>query len=474
MKRGTFRNLLIFVAIVAIIYSPSTLTFSAQSNPLTNAQSGMSHFVSYLQGRGYHVQIANTSAQLSDMLARGPATYILICPDTPLSQQEQQRVVEGFQIGNLSLLIGAGNTTDNNLLGTFGASVSGHAISDPTSVFQDQRIFTVQMSLGGGTTSGVIDVASPLTLSLAALAPAASSSPLSTDSGSSAQGPRVVAATGGSNAGTRVLVITNSAPFTNQLMLPASSGPNDTAFVESMVSWVTASTPSKKVVLDNAHYTAPHKGPSIGLPVGVLGSLLLQGMVSSVAGPFGFTGTGGLGNFSIFGIPSIVFSIAFAFLALLFIRRIIKRYFASEKVQRDDQPLPGVEKTVVAESKERTDFLSLTRKKSFYVATCAQLYDVVDDISKLEFGEGIATLSPQKLAARVGDAEAAKTLAFLKELSRIYAYAIGKGGMMLPPILRWKHKVEQLTAQAEGFLNRLGMSMTGEGQAKAIEYALRR
>lgn len=472
MKRGTFRNLLLFVAVVAIIYSPSALSFGARSNPMTNSQSGMSHFVTYLRGEGYDVQISNTSAQLSSMLARGPVAYFLICPDDPVTQQEQQMVVSGFRGGNISLLFGAGNVTDNGLLSAFGASVSGAPITDPTSNFLDQRIFNVQLSLSGTVTPGVIDIASPLTSASGNLAPVAASSTLSTDAANSTPGARVVAAVSTAPAGSKALVITNSAPFTNKLMLPSSSGPNDTAFVASMVSWVTSSGSVKRVVLDNAHYNPPPVAPHIGLPIGVLGILLLQVWVASIAGPVGLVGAGGLGGFSLFGIPSIVFSLLFAFLALLFIRRIIKRYFASEKTVRDDQPLPAVERSVVAQSKERADFLLVSRSKTFYVATCAQLYDVVDDVARLEFGEGLSSLTPERLAGRVGAAEAPKTMAFLEELSRVYAYATGHGGMLLPPVLRWKHKVRVLTAQAEAFLNQLGMSMTGEG--KSIEYALKR
>lgn len=471
MKRSTFRNLVILVAIVAIIYSPSVIGFGAQSNALTTGELGLTHFVSYLKGAGYQVLVANSSSDLTSMLAQGRAAYFVIAPDTPLSQQEQQAVQSGFRSGNLSLLIGAGNTTDNALISPLGASVSGAPISDPTSSFKDQRIFDVGMTLGGSTITGVIDIASPLTLSSSFLSPVASSSPRSTDASNSTAGSRVVAASGTDSNGSRVFVITNSAPFTNQLMLPAS-GPNDTAFVQSIVSWVTASHLTDRIVLDNAHYKETNPGFHFGVPVGVIGVLLLQGFVASIAGPFGLVG--GTGGFSLFGIPSVVFSLAFAFFALLLIRRIIKRYFAQEKVIRDDQPLPPVERTVVAESKERADFLSVSRSKSFYVAACAQLYDVLDEVSNLEFGGGLNSLTPEKLAAKVGAGDVTKTQAFLAELSRIYEYANGKRRLLLPPVLRWRHKVDVLTSQAEAFLNKMGMSISGEGQAKSIEYALKR
>ncbi len=84
----------------------------------------------------------------------------------------------------------------------------------------------------------------------------------------------------------------------------------------------------------------------------------------------------------------------------------------------------------------------MSRNGSFYVATCAQLYEVVDDISKMEFGEGLATLTPDRLSARTGQSLAV-TAGFLKELMELmktYAFATSGKRFLYPPVFSWKRK----------------------------------
>jgi hypothetical protein len=474
MNKKTFASLLLLVALVAVIYSPSTIGLGASINPLTSSTGGLSHFISYLRGAGYRVEVANTSAQEASMLP-GASGYVLIGADEPLPPQAQQAVYSAYRSGGLSIVMAEGNTTNAPFIEEyFGGDVTGAAISDPASPFADQMQFYTSMDLGGTTTVAFLDVASPLVISGGTLTPVAYSPPQSVVSGSQAPAREVVAAVAQDQAGGRAFFVTSASPFTNALMLPAGGAPgspNDTSMVASIARW--AFHAGGTVLVDNSLYTPPRPSLSLGLPVGYLALLLLDGVVSAMVSPFGLASSFFSGG-TFFGIPGVVFSLVLALLALAFIRRTLKRYFASEKVVKDDQPIPSVERQVVAESKARSDFLTLSRSKSFYLATCAQLYDVIDEVSAMEFSGGVSSLTAQALATRVGEGEAAEAMKFLAELTRLNDYATGKRRFMLPPILGWKRRVAALTAQAESFLNALGMSMKGEGGPKQLEYALRR
>ena len=116
----------------------------------------------------------------------------------------------------------------------------------------------------------------------------------------------------------------------------------------------------------------------------------------------------------------------------------LTRWFATEKKQNDILPIPKVEQTIVAESRARTDFLQTARKKSFYVATLTQLYEVLDTIVTRELDAPIATVSQDKLLSVLGEEGANEAVRLFARLSRIYAYATGKKRFLFPPVLRWK------------------------------------
>lgn len=163
-----------------------------------------------------------------------------------------------------------------------------------------------------------------------------------------------------------------------------------------------------------------------------------------------------------------------AFIVLLFIRNRIKAWFAREKPVKDDQPLPLIEKNVVSQSKQRIDFVTLSRDKSFYVATLAQLYEAIDDVAKLELGSDIKELTLATLTTRLGTEKAMRAYKSLRELSRYSDYANNKQRILFPPGLSWKRKVRSMTLWAEQFLNDLGLTMSGKAGGQQMEYALKR
>jgi hypothetical protein len=162
-----------------------------------------------------------------------------------------------------------------------------------------------------------------------------------------------------------------------------------------------------------------------------------------------------------------------AVVILISIYGALTRWFATEKKQNDILPIPKVEQTIAAESRARTDFLQTARKKSFYVATLTQLYEVLDTIVTRELGAPIASVSQDKLVSVLGEKGAKDAIRLFARLSRIYAYSTGKKRFLFPPVLRWKALLSNITHDSEKFLNRLNITIMGNEEKNQIEYASR-
>ena len=135
------------------------------------------------------------------------------------------------------------------------------------------------------------------------------------------------------------------------------------------------------------------------------------------------------------------------------------RWFAPEKKGKDDQPQPRVERTIVAESQPRVDFLQTSRSKGGYVAALAQLYELLDSMVLTEFGSGISGVTEGALVARMGAEQAAKAKGLFLTLSKFHDYASGEKRFLFPPVLRWRALTARATRDAEDFLNTMGVTI---------------
>ncbi len=480
MKLRQFVEILGLVALVAVIYSPSTIGFSTSpagdggTGPTDTSSSGTSMFLAYLHQAGYQVIVANDSQEVnSTMQEQRSLVYILIGADLVLSSQEVQAFQFGYGTGKFSALIAEGNHTNQDLLATFGTAALGTAIVDPTSAFQDKRVFTVDLSLqepgafSPTNATGVIDIASPLFLENASpLRPVAVTSPSSyyKQNSSTTVGPQVVVAAGTSASGSRAVVLTDSAPFTNFLFNYTQGAVNEKEFVAAMLGYVDPGK-ATPILLDASHYNAP-KAPTfqMGLPVGPLVAYTMEQSLTglnSYYASFPSQVSGFLGGYGIHVSPGLASALV-ALILLLSVYGAVTRWFAPEKKGKDDQPQPSVERTIVAESRARVDFLQTSRSKGGYVATLAQLYDVLDSIVVGEFGAGIATVEERALAERVGVDEARSEKRLFLSLSKFHDYASGERRFLFPPVLRWRALTARTTRDAEAFLNRLGITIAGE------------
>jgi hypothetical protein len=485
MKLRQFISILGVVALVAVIYSPSTIGFSSSpggdggTSPTDTSSSGTSTFLSYLHQAGYHVTVANdTQEVMTTLLGQQKAVYLIVGPDLAMTNLEVSAVKGGYASGRISALIAEGNTTNSAMLGTFGAQATGAPIVDPTSSFQDKRVFTIDLSLGSTSATGVIDIASPLLLdSSSPLHAAAVTSPSSTDGGNADIGPRTVVAAGTSPSGARALVLTDSAPFTNFLFNHTQGAVDEKGFVAAMLSWVD---PGKgaTILFDNSQYIGA-KPPKFeaGLPIG---PLVAYGIEQSLSGlnsyyaSFPSQVSGFLGGFGIH-ISDGLASALVALILLISVYGAVTRWFAPEKKGRDDRPLPSVERTIVAQSRARADFLQTSRSKGGYVATLAQLYEVLDSIVVGEFGSGISSVSEGTLAEKIGADDARRAKKLFLSLSKLHHYASGDMRFLFPPVLRWRALTSRMTSDTEAFLNRLGITIAGEEErpGQRMEHLMR-
>jgi hypothetical protein len=476
MKLLQFVEIMGLVALVAVIYSPSTIGISASpggdggTGPTDTSSSGTSMFLSYLHQAGYQVTVANTTDEVvASLSGQQKLVYVLIGADTLLTSLEVQHFEFGYEHGMFSALIAEGNATNDDLLATFGVIVSGAPIVDPTSVFQDKQVFTVDLSLrepnafSSTNATGVMDIASPLMFRSSSLRPAATTSPSSYDGRNSTVGPRTVVAAG-TSSGSRAVVLTDSAPFTNFLLNYTQGAVNEKAFVAAMLSYVD---PGKgtQILLDASHYN-PAKPPKFqaGLPVGPLAAFIIEQNLAGLNNyyaSFPSQVSGFLGGYGIH-VSAGLASALVALVLLFSVYGAMTRWFAPEKKGKDDQPQPSVERTIVAESRARMDFLQTSRSKGGYVATLAQLYDVLDSIVVGEFGAGISSVEGHVLAERIGADEATRAKKLFLSLSRFRDYASGERRFLFPPVLRWRALTARTTRDAEAFLNSLGITIAGE------------
>ncbi len=474
MRLRQFLSILFVVAIVAVVYSPSTIDFTASPGgdggtaPTDTSSSGTTMFLAYLHSSGYRVTVANDSQEVvANLQGRERLVYVLIGADTALTSSELQAFKLGYDSGNFSALIAEGNDTNPDLLGTFGARATGAPIIDPTSTFQDRRVFAVGLSLGlSANVTGVIDIASPIVLSSRALSPVATTSPFSYDQGNSTLGPRTVVAASALpfRPGSRTVIVSDSGPFTNFLFNYTNGAVDEKAFVAAMLSYVDPGK-ATPILLDASHYSAA-KPPSFqaGLPVGPLAAYAIEQSLSglnSYYAAFPSQVSEFLGGYGLHVSEGLASALV-ALVILISVYGAVTRWFAPEKKGRDDRPLPIVERTVVAESRARIDTLQASRSKEGNLATLAQLCEVLDSVVLDEFGREISSVKVSDLSSRIGADGAERAKRLFVSLSRFHEYATGEKSFLFPPVLRWRALTERTTREAEVFLNRLGITIAGE------------
>ena len=485
MRLRQFISLLWLVALVAILFSPSALRLGlgGGSTPLAVSFQAVQPYLVSLESK-YKVTIVNDTNSLQNALDQpGKKAYFLLGPDEShnLTSREAQLISNQYQTGTLSLLLVEGNRTNNAFLNsTLDVQVRGDAIvdnSDHNNFWTRKphgQIFPVNATLDGQTVKGLIDVASPVIIGSndkmwVVATSSVNSTEISLDQNVTADtqlGPRTVIAAAQTNDN-RALLISDSSPFSTQYNQTFPQlGINETAFAMSLTDWVTRSDPTTKIIIDNAHYIpAMVNTPGLGLSLSV-------GRIFAIILAIYLRVSNQLYTGFLDATRPYLLVIAL-FTAWGFYGTLTKRY-AKEKRGKDDEPVPWIEKSILAESREKRDFLTTSRKKGFYVATLDQLYNVLDSLVEREFGTTITDVGLDQLTTRLGEKQAMQGEKLFKRLGSIAKYGRGEKRLLFPPVLRWKSTTRNLTSQAERILNQLGVTMTGKDQKKQLAYKLRR
>jgi len=484
MRLRQFISLLWLVALVAILFAPAVrFGLGGESTQLAVSFQAVQPYLAHLESK-YEVTIVNDTDSLQAALNQpGRKAYFLLGPDENhnLTATEAQLISSEYQTGRLSLLLVEGNRTNNAFLNsTFDVQVRGDAIVDNSEnnfrpIKPHGQIFPVTATLDGQRVKGLIDVASPIIIgSKDKMTSVATSSLNSTEisldqnvTADTQPGPRTVIAASQTN-GNRALLISDSSPFSTEYNQTFPMlGINETAFAMTITEWVTHSDPTTTIIVDNTHYIPPAivntSGFSIGIPVGRIFALILA-IYLRLSNQF-YT--------SFLDATRPYLLVIALFTTWGFYGTLTKRY-AKEKRGKDDEPVPWIEKSILAESREKKDFLTTSRKKGFYVATLDQLYDVLDSLVEREFGTAITDVGLDQLTTRLGEEQAIQAEKLFKRLGSIAKYGRGEKRLLLPPVLRWKSTTRNLTSQAERILNQLGVTMTGKDQKKQLAYKLRR
>ena len=231
-----------------------------------------------------------------------------------------------------------------------------------------------------------------------------------------------------------------------------------------MLNWVD---PGKNttILFDASLYAGP-KPPKYeaGLPVGPLVTYSIEQSLSGLNSYYSNLPSQVSGFLGGIGIPvsDAVASALIAVLLLVSVYGAITRWLAPEGKGKDDLPQGDVERTIVAQSKARVDFLRDAHSKAGYLAAMRQLYDVLDSVVGAEFGSGISTIEEGTLAAKMGADEARQAMELFRSLSRLREYAMGETRFLFPPVLRWSALTSRVTNEAEAFLNLLGVTTAAE------------
>ena len=381
--------------------------------------------------------------------------YLLIGADNALPTKEVQAFQFGYNNGRFSALIAEGNTTNADLRRDLRGPGRPARHSRPGLHLPGRAGVHGEPRAGlRPPPRGWIDIAAPLLIEPGSpLHPVAVTPPSSYDVDNSTTGPRTVIGAGTTESGARALVITDSAPFTNSLFNYTQGGVDEKAFVarhgELRRPRQGRTDPPRRLALQ-----AGPRPPSfqMGLPVGPLVVYAIEQSLTSLNGyyaSFPSQVSGFLGGFGIHVSLGLATAIV-ALIILLSVYGAVTRWFAPEKKGKDDQPQPSVERTIVAESQARTDFLQTSRSKAGYVAALSQLYDVLDSIVLGEFGAGISSVDEGALAAKVGADEAARAKKLFLSLSKFHDYATGERRFLFPPVLRWRALTARTTAGGRG------------------------
>jgi len=144
----------------------------------------------------------------------------------------------------------------------------------------------------------------------------------------------------------------------------------------------------------------------------------------------------------------------------------------------DTPNIPVIESSRLIESKSGGEIARLKNTGKFYPATLTQLYYVLNELMKREYGVSIDNLGGESgnlVMKRIGLENFQRLKVVLKDLRRIRDKAEGRRRFLFPPILFWRKKFSSIVKDTDQVLKSMGTYlMDTEDQVKGIEYRLRK
>lgn len=481
MKFRQFSELLIIVALVAAIYAPPIQLaaqdqFSSESavSPLNTGWGGTSFFVSEAKKMGYPVIYANST--VNDLKeVEGKALYVLMGSDTALTDQEQTLIELKMQSDDLSLLIAEGNQTNNNFLSKmFGITINGNPVFDHDSPFQDKRVLFATVQLNG-TKQIRINVASPI-LQSGNAADGFSAKPIgytgrqSYDAGNSSVGARVVAATIDRNGVTKGIIFSDSGVFINAI-LNSTENRDEQRVAASAIESLTQGDRKTTILIDNSHYERTSAALPFSIPpIGMLVAVFLIPYLETFNQTYdSFLASASAPLLLLIGVSTLV-GTYFG----------LKRWMGRQPIGNDTPKVPVIESTRLIENSSKTAIAGMKMNGRFYLDTLAKLYYVLDDLVKREFGAQLEQIgfddTDWHIGDRIGWDNQQRLVKIAKDLSMIRDKAEGRRRFLFPPVLSWKRKFSQITAETDKVLKAMGTYLVeSEGkEVRGIEYRLRK
>ncbi len=481
MKFGRFSELLIIVALVAAIYAPP-IQLAAQDQfgsasavrPLNTDWGGTSFFVAQAKEMGYQVVYSNST--IDDLMeVKGKALYVLMGPDSALTNQEQTLIESKILSNDLTLLIAEGNQTNNKFLSRlFGINITGNPIIDPDSVFQDKRVLFATVQLNGSH-QVEINVASPIVQAGESVdgfnaKPIGFTGRQSFDTDDSRAGSRVVAATIDRNGATDGIIFSDSGIFINAV-LNSTENRDEQRLAANVIERLTQGDRKTTILIDNSHYEKNGAAIPFNIPpIGMLVAVFLTSYLETFNQTYDtFLASTPVPLLLLIGISTL----AGTYFGL-------KRWMGRQPIGNDAPKIPIIESTRLIENSSKMAITNLKVNGRFYLDTLDKLYYVLDDLVKREFGASLEQIgfdeADWSISDRIGWDNQQRLVRIARDLSKVRDKAEGRRRFLMPPVLGWRRKFSQITAETDKVLKAMGTYLVdSEGkEVRGIEYNLRK
>jgi hypothetical protein len=475
-----FFELLILVALIAAIYAPpiqlaleNRISASGSASPTNTGWSGISKFTDIVRSKGYPILISNsTSEDLNNI--NGTFLYILIGPDKALDNNEESIISSMMKNGNMTLLIAQGNSSNNDFLNrNFGLIITGNPIIDPNSQFDDNRVSVAKIHVNTSH-KVLINVASPIIKkesdNLFSAKPIGFTENQTYDLGNETRGGRVIAVELTSTNKTKGIIFSDSGIFINS-NFNSSATYNLSRLADESINYLTDGNINTTIIIDNNHYEEISVSREIPFTLPPLGMILATYMISFLK-----TFNESYDNY-LMTTPFIIL-LGISILSLIGTYFSLRRWMGKMESGIDTMDMPKIESSRLVESTSSIEIANLKKSGNFYQTTLTQLYYVIDELFKREYGFSIKSMdgrTERLLIEKVGQKNSEKLAAILKELTIIREKTEGERRFIFPPIFSWKRKFNIIIDETNQVLKSLGTHlMDREDREKGIEYKLRK